>query len=184
MLQYRRPIQKWRWLPLQMNFDYKLNRCTCWKQTVYDSIVGELFYCFHYIIFSWKHFSVFITCMHNLCDGHCCSIRNSSHSYVGKLTMAQDEQVIIGEDELKDKDDDEESAGQRVYDNEKECVAYNYSWLHFMFFLASFYIMMTLTNWYKWVWMPFSLVTPMHSGWSVSPWNLLPVPSGMLLSSD
>jgi len=39
--------------------------------------------------------------------------------------------------------------GERVYDDEKEGVAYNYSFFHLMFCLASLYIMMTLTHWYK-----------------------------------
>jgi hypothetical protein len=36
--------------------------------------------------------------------------------------------------------------GGKVYDDEEESVAYNYSLFHLMFFLASFYIMMTLTK--------------------------------------
>lgn len=37
----------------------------------------------------------------------------------------------------------------RVWDNEDEGVAYNWSFFHVMFGLATLYIMMTLTNWYK-----------------------------------
>lgn len=38
---------------------------------------------------------------------------------------------------------------QRVYDDEATAVTYNYSFFHITFFLASLYIMMTLTNWYR-----------------------------------
>ncbi|CAF2978758.1 unnamed protein product [Rotaria sp. Silwood2] len=37
--------------------------------------------------------------------------------------------------------------GGKSYDDEEKSVAYNYSLFHLMFFFASFYIMMTLTNW-------------------------------------
>ncbi|UJR21566.1 hypothetical protein I4U23_024649 [Adineta vaga] len=39
--------------------------------------------------------------------------------------------------------------GGKSYDDEEDSVAYNYSLFHLMLFLASFYLMMTLTNWLK-----------------------------------
>ena len=42
-----------------------------------------------------------------------------------------------------------DSDRQVVWDDEKDAVSYSYSACHFIFFLASLYVMMVLTNWYK-----------------------------------
>lgn len=75
------------------------------------------------------------------------SIRNSSQSNIDRLTF--NDHVVLDEESTGDMDDASSDKDKKVYDNEKEAVAYSYFFFHFMFFLAALYIMMTLTNWYK-----------------------------------
>ncbi|CAB3397815.1 unnamed protein product [Caenorhabditis bovis] len=71
------------------------------------------------------------------------SIRNSSNSSLGKITGG------TNSEENMQLNDTESQNDLRVIDNETEGVAYSYSFFHFMFALASLYVMMTLTSWYK-----------------------------------
>lgn len=47
-----------------------------------------------------------------------------------------------------------ESGLHRAYDNEQDSVSYNYTFFHLCLLLAALYIMMTLTNWYRWAELP------------------------------
>lgn len=76
-----------------------------------------------------------------------CSIRSSNNSQVNKLMQTEERQELA-----VDKDTEVGEDGmRRAVDNEEDGVSYSYSFFHFCLILASLYIMMTLTNWYQWV---------------------------------
>lgn len=71
------------------------------------------------------------------------SIRNSSQG--DRLGLGQE---AVAMSEPSEPIDAGESGGQKVWDDEEEAVTYNYSFFHFMFSLATLYVMMTLTYWF------------------------------------
>ncbi|CAJ1083564.1 serine incorporator 2 [Xyrichtys novacula] len=72
------------------------------------------------------------------------SIRSSNNSQVNKLMQTEEGQGLTAAEESTGDD-----GVRRAVDNEEDGVTYSYSFFHFSLFLASLYIMMTLTNWYK-----------------------------------
>lgn len=79
------------------------------------------------------------------------SLRTASKS--SKITMS--ENVLVQDNgadytKVEGRNPDAEGGNDaKVWDNEEEKVAYNWSFFHLMFALATLYVMMTLTNWYK-----------------------------------
>ncbi|XP_045915247.1 serine incorporator 2 [Micropterus dolomieu] len=72
------------------------------------------------------------------------SIRSSNNSQVNKLMQTEEVQGLTAEYTAEAGED----GVRRAMDNEEEGVTYSYSFFHFSLFLASLYIMMTLTNWF------------------------------------
>lgn len=72
------------------------------------------------------------------------SIRSSNNAQVNKLMQTEEGQVLTTAEATTGED-----GARRAVDNEEEGVTYSYSFFHFSLCLASLYIMMTLTNWYK-----------------------------------
>ncbi|NXC40722.1 SERC2 protein, partial [Penelope pileata] len=84
------------------------------------------------------------------------SIRSSDHAQVNKLMLTEESRAGGGTEAAA------ESGVHRAYDNEQEGVTYSYSFFHLCLLLASLYIMMTLTNWYR----PDDSLLVLHSPWT------------------
>ncbi|XP_053124864.1 serine incorporator 2 isoform X2 [Hemicordylus capensis] len=72
------------------------------------------------------------------------SIRSSDHTQVNKMMLTEESTATLGGGSPSLED-----GVHRAYDNEEDGVSYNYSFFHLCLVLASLYIMMTLTNWYR-----------------------------------
>lgn len=72
------------------------------------------------------------------------SIRSSNNAQVNRLMQTEEGQGLTADIEASPGED----GVRRAVDNEEDGVTYSYSFFHFSLFLASLYIMMTLTNWY------------------------------------
>ncbi|OAD54556.1 Serine incorporator 1 [Eufriesea mexicana] len=70
----------------------------------------------------------------------------------GAVRNTADQSLIDNEDytPVKGRNVDAENQNEtKVWDNEEDSIAYNWSFFHLMFALATLYVMMTLTNWYQ-----------------------------------
>lgn len=114
-------------------------------QTMFVSLSGAIML----IVFHWRPETMSSHCFRRSSQNHLflSSIRSSSTSQVNKLTLASKHAVILAEGGNSTDLWVESSGPQQVEDN--DLVQYSYSFFHLMFFLASLYIMLTLTNWYR-----------------------------------
>ncbi|XP_031774182.1 probable serine incorporator isoform X5 [Apis florea] len=72
----------------------------------------------------------------------------STASKSSKITMS--ENILVKDNGAEGRNADSETGNEaKVWDNEEDSVAYNWSFFHLTFALATLYVMMTLTNWYQ-----------------------------------
>jgi len=78
------------------------------------------------------------------------SLRTGSASQLGRLGMSsssEEKAVLLDEEIGLDDDDEDMPRRQRVVDDERDGVIYNWSFFHVIFIFASCYLMMVLTDW-------------------------------------
>ena len=75
--------------------------------------------------------------------------------FLGKLGLGDNERTVLDEpsDQVsgttKSDAGEVERKGQRVHDDEEDGVTYSYTFFHITMMMATLYLMMTITNWYK-----------------------------------
>ncbi|KAK2106351.1 Serine incorporator 2 [Saguinus oedipus] len=79
-------------------------------------------------------------------QGH--SLRSSDHRQVNSLMQTEECPPML---QATQQQQQLAACEGRAFDNEQDGVTYSYSFFHFCLVLASLHIMMTLTNWYKYV---------------------------------
>lgn len=134
------------------------------------------------IVFHWRPETMSSHCFRRSSQNHLflSSIRSSSTSQVNKLTLASKHAVILAEGGSSTDLWVESSGPQQVEDN--DLVQYSYSFFHLMFFLASLYIMLTLTNWYRSVYTTPLIPPGQHMDHEVNRCTLLVIAIEMLKS--
>lgn len=73
------------------------------------------------------------------------SLRSSDHRQVNSLMQTEECPPVL------DAMQQQVVSEGRAFDNEQDGVTYSYSFFHLCLVLASVHIMMTLTNWYRYV---------------------------------
>ncbi|XP_076802814.1 serine incorporator 5-like [Clavelina lepadiformis] len=86
------------------------------------------------------------------------SLRSTSSSEQNRLMVRRNHQDVeeatcccccVGGGNDFDDVESDKNGGQKVLNDEQDSVSYSYSFFHFIFFLTTLYVMMTLTNWFS-----------------------------------